>query len=225
MRTAFHPDFERPVNYSIESLPESSDGQVAATISKMLRYIRADRKSPFIQMEVEKMLALGGGDPNQGLWKLVKPSMRFKRDERIADDLVSADPRISDTIEVLIRPADQWLLIQMRGLGIGDCDCFSMYGGCLLFAAGVPCSLVTVDADEQEPGIFSHVYLASYYGGVRTALDLSHGEYPGWECPNGGRVQEWPIDWTMEEHLSKSALAIGGLVGIYFGVKWLGKAA
>lgn len=220
MQSAFHPDWGQNANYTLEALPGSPDGEVRATIAKMIGYITTDAKSPFIQAEARRMVELGDGDPNLGLWRLLKPHMTFKRDEAIADDLQSSDPRIADTIEVIIRPIDQWLLIKMRGMGIGDCDCFHCYGACLLIAAGVPCSFVTVDADPEAPGIFSHVYLASYLNGQRTALDLSHGPEIGWECPNLGRLKEWPVNWTQKEHWLSSLFVVGGLAAAYFGLKW-----
>ena len=220
MDTSYHPDFGSEVKYEFSILPESADGQIRSTIARVIDLIRKDAQTPFLQAEAQRMLELGQGDPNQGLWKLSR-SMRFKKDEKIADDLPVDDPRKTDTIEVLIRPVDQWLLIKLRGMGVGDCDCFHMYGACLLLAAGVPCSLVTISADSSEPGRFSHVYLASYWGGKRTALDLSHGEYPGWEAPNLGRIREWPVQWTWSEHISVSALAIGSLAVLYFGLEYL----
>jgi hypothetical protein len=147
--------------------------------------------------------------------------MRFKRDETIADELQVDDKRKPDTIEVLIRPIDQWLLIKLRGLGVGDCDCFHMYGACLLLALGIPCSLVTVSADPERPNEFSHVYLASYLNGVRTPLDISHGDYPGWEAPNLGRVKEWRCQPNAEESLCDAGLVVGGLVAAYFGLQFL----
>jgi hypothetical protein len=207
--------------YSIRALPESSDGQVRSTINQVIRYIREDACSPFIQSEAERMLRLGQGDPNKGVFNLLKSSIRFKRDEKIADDLQVDDARKPDTIEVLIRPVDQWLLIKLRGLGVGDCDCFHMYGACLLWALGIPCSLVTVSADPERPWEFSHVYLASYWNGVRTPLDISHGDYPGWECRNLGRVREWKVQPNWEESLSDAGLIVGGLVAAYFGLQFL----
>ena len=129
METAYHPDIGQAL-YSIRALPESSDGQVRSTINQVIRYIREDACSPFIQSEAERALRLGAGDPNKGVFNLLKSSMRFKRDEKIADELQVEDARKPDTIEVLIRPVDQWLLIKLRGLGVGDCDCFHMYGAC-----------------------------------------------------------------------------------------------
>jgi hypothetical protein len=222
--TAYHPDIGQAV-YSIRALPESSDGQVRSTINQVIRYIREDAKSPFIQAEAERCLKLGAGDPNKGVFNLLKSSMRFKRDEAIADDLQVNDARKPDTIEVLIRPIDQWLLIKLRGIGIGDCDCFHMYGACLLWAMGVPCSLVTVSADPERPNEFSHVYLASYWNGVRTPMDISHGDAPGWEAPNCGRLKEWKVQPNPEESLTDAAIVIGGLVYAYFGLEYLRRRA
>ena len=220
METAYHPDIGQAL-YSIRALPESSDGQVRSTINQVIRYIREDACSPFIQSEAERALRLGAGDPNKGVFNLLKSSMRFKRDEKIADELQVEDARKPDTIEVLIRPVDQWLLIKLRGLGVGDCDCFHMYGACLLWALGVPCSLVTVSADPERPWEFSHVYLASYWNGVRTPLDISHGDYPGWECQNLGRVKEWKVQPNWEESVSNAGIIVGGLVAAYFGLQFL----
>ena len=220
METAYHPDIGQAL-YSIRALPESSDGQVRSTINQVIRYIREDACSPFIQSEAERALRLGAGDPNKGVFNLLKSSMRFKRDEKIADELQVEDARKPDTIEVLIRPVDQWLLIKLRGQGVGDCDCFHMYGACLLWALGVPCSLVTVSADPERPWEFSHVYLASYWNGVRTPLDISHGDYPGWECQNLGRVKEWKVQPNWEESLSDAGIIVGGLVAAYFGLQFL----
>jgi hypothetical protein len=219
VETAFHPDIG-PAVYSIRALPESSDGQVRSTIKQIIGYIRDDAQSPFIQEEARRCLKLGAGDPNKGVWNLLKSSMKFKRDEAIADDLEANVPK-SDIIEVLIRPIDQWLLIKMRGLGIGDCDCFHMYGACLLWALGIPCSLVTVSADPERPWEFSHVYLASYWNGERTPLDISHGDYPGWEAPHLGRIKEWRVEPNWQESVCDAGLVVGGLAAVYFGLSFL----
>ena len=209
------------MQYQFFALPDAADGQVASTIRDVIRFIRADAQAPVIREEAQRMLELGNGNPNLGLWQMIKPSMRFKRDEEIADDLNVDDQRKADTIEVLIRPVDQWMLIKLRGIGVGDCDCYSMYGACLLTALGVPCSLVTVAASPRRPNEFSHVYLASYWNGVRVPLDLSHGEYPGWECPNLGRMKEWPIFQSPCDQLLEFALPAVLLAGAFFALKAL----
>lgn len=193
MEQAYHPDFGAVVNYEFFRLPDSPDGQVRATIHYIRELIRTDSRSPLVRQYAERMLELGDGNPNLGLWRLLKPLIRFRQDEEIAKDLDSPDPRIQDAIEVLIRPTDQLALIALRGLGVGDCDCFHLTGCALLASLGIPSSLVTVSANSDRPQEFSHVYMASYWGGQRFPMDLSHGEYPGWECPNLGRIKEWPV--------------------------------
>ena len=220
LETAYHPDFGREVQYEFRALPEAADGQVRSTIHDIMGFIRQDAQSPFIQAEARRMLELGDGNPNLGLWKMLKPAMRFKQDEDIAGDLAVDDDRKKDTIEVLIRPIDQWMLIKLRGIGIGDCDCYSMYGACLLTALGIPSVLCTVSAHKDRPHEFSHVYLVSYWNGIRFPLDISHGEYPGWECPNLGRLKEWRVMPTPMECVLDMALPVGLLVGIYFSLKW-----
>lgn len=208
------------MRFKFRALPDNPDAQVRSTLAQVIGYIRQDAQSPFIKEEAQKLFDLGGGDPNVGLYRLGKRDVRFKRDEAIANDLPVSDARKQDTIEVLIRPVDQWLLIKLRGIGVGDCDCIHMYGACLLHALEIPCSLVTVAADGRAPDEFSHVYLASYWNGVRTPLDISHGEYPGWECPNLGRLKEWPVWVTKGEALSGAVLTVGALAGLYFGLKY-----
>jgi hypothetical protein len=220
MNVAYHPDFGQDVRYEFRVLPEAPDGQVRETIRDVIRLVQKDAVAPVIQQEAQRVLELGEGNPNLGLWRMLKPSMRFKRDEAIAQDLDTDDERKQDTIEVLIRPLDQWMLIKLRGIGVGDCDCYTMYGACLLTALGVPCSLMTVAAHPSRPNEFSHVYLVSYWNGERFPMDLSHGEYPGWECPNLGRAKEWPVWSSRADLLMDAAIPLGILAAVYFGLQW-----
>lgn len=229
METAFHPAFGDQVRYRIERLSDNPEVQVRQTIKRIIEYIRKDARSPFIQEEARKMVELGDGNPNLGVWRLLKPQMQFTPDEEIAKGLGVKDQRakdqLQDAIEVFIRPVDQWLLIKMRGLGIGDCDCFHMYAACLLTALDIPCALVTISAAEDRPEEFSHVYLASYWNGVRTPLDISHGDYPGQEHPNLGRLKEWPVHVTKREQLCDGLLIAGGFSLAYAGLKFLERRA
>lgn len=204
MQTAYHPAWGTPVNYEFVPMPDSADGQVGMTIADAVRLINEDSKDPLIQQVAQECLALGGGDPVVGVWKHVKHYMRFAQDFDVAQMLNIQDARLRDVVEVIIRPADQARLIKTRGIGIGDCDCFEVYALCLLTALGVPCVLVTVSANDERPREFSHVYGAAYIkdanswtspsGGIdRIPLDFSHGPHPGWECPNLGRIKEWPV--------------------------------
>jgi hypothetical protein len=133
-----------------------------------------------------------------------------------------------EVVEVLIRPRDQSQLIALKGIGLEDCDGFVMYAACLLLILGIPCSLVIVNADRKRPDEFSHVYLAAYpegFGKRRIPLDFSHGDYPGWECPNLGRREEMPVQVTLPEQLTKLGLALAVFGGVYWGLSQLEKVA
>jgi hypothetical protein len=213
MEQAYHPDFGSVVSYEFVRLPDTPDGQVRSTIRYIREFVRTDSETPLVREYARRMVALGEGNPNLGLWRLIKPLIRFKQDEQIAADLAADDRRKLDSIEVLIRPIDQLALIAMKGLGVGDCDCFHLTGCALLASLGIPSSLVTVSAHPRRPNEFTHVYMASYWNAERFALDLSHGEYPGWECPNLGRIEEWPMLQSPTERalefLIPAALVVG----------------
>jgi hypothetical protein len=190
---AYHPGFGQQVPYRFDWLPDDPDGQVAVAIHQMIDYILDDSKLGMIQERALLALTLGDGDPVLGVWNSVKPRIQFKQDAEIAAGLQLSDNRLADVVEVFIRPIDQELLIRLKGAGFEDCDGFELYAACLLTALGIRTSLVTVAADRSEPTRFSHVYLAAYIDGKRIPLDFSHGQYLGWECPNLGRIREWPV--------------------------------
>jgi hypothetical protein len=194
MPAAYHPDFGAVVNYEFERMPEDDDAQVRMSVGKVIGFINTDAEQPIIKRNARQALGLGAGNPLVGVWRAVKPYIRFRDDAEIARDLRVSDPRKDDTVEVFIRPVDMAMLIESRGQGVEDCDGFVDYAGCLLTALGVPVSLVTVSADPDDPRRYSHVYLAAYYNGQRIPMDVSHGPYLGWECPNTGRLREWPVD-------------------------------
>lgn len=220
MQRAYHPAFAREVNYEFMRLPEDPDGQVRETIRHILGYVRADANSWPVQACAQRVLELGAGDPVRGLWALIKGRMRFQHDEDTANQLRVNDARIPSTIEVVIRPYDQAVLVLTRG-GVEDCDGFEGFAASVLTALEVPCSLVTVAADEDEPGRYSHVYLAAYpqgYGGPRLPIDFSHGPYPGWECPNLGRLREWPVEAGWSERTA-GVWAAGVTAALYLLVR------
>jgi hypothetical protein len=221
---AYHPDFGGPIAYTFESLPEHPDGQVRETIGRILDYVRQDAAHPLIQEDAREALQLGAradrGYADQaiaGVWQKVKSSLRFKQDEAIARDLRIEDPRIKDVVEVIIRPLDQALLIRRMPHGVEDCDGFEGYASCLLQALGIPCALVTVSAEPEEPYRFSHVYLACYAEGRRIPVDFSHGPYPGWECPNTGRLKEWPVNRSAAARACQSLGPVLAVVALLVG--------
>lgn len=223
MTTAYHPDFGSQVRYVFEDLPEHPDGQVRDTIARILGYVRADVDHPLIQEDAAEALQLGYA-PNRsyadraiaGVYQKVRRHLRFKHDEDIAADLQIDDPRKRNVVEVIIRPIDQALLIRRMPNGVEDCDGFEGYASCLLAALGVQCSLVTVSAEPKEPHRFSHVYLACYADGRRIPVDFSHGPYPGWECPNTGRLEEWPVQQSMAGRIAGALSPVLAVFAMYF---------
>jgi len=208
MDTAYHSEFGHTLNYKFDWLPDDPDAQIPVSIRKMIGYMLDDARWPQIQERAQSAVAMGNGDPIAGLWRTIKALLRFSHDSDIAHALQTSDPRIPDVVEVFIRPIDQELLIRANGWGMEDCDGFVLYAGCLLMALGIPASLVTVAADPAEPNRFSHVYLAAYPNGRRLPLDFSHGPEPGWECRHLGRIEEWPIERTMDRRLVIASMLI-----------------
>lgn len=187
--TAYHPDFGELVNYRAIPLSSDPDTQVAQMIGHMRNAAREDAYSEPVLRDVHNM-DTGQGDPLSDAFWFQKGRVGFQRDE------ITAEPMrrfIDDeAVEVLIRPRDLANMRQPKE----DCDGFSTSTAAMLRSKGIPCSFVTIAADGREPNRYSHVYLACYPpGGQRIALDVSHGEYPGWEAPNMfGKKKEWPID-------------------------------
>jgi hypothetical protein len=249
MDTAYHPDFGARVAFAFERMPDDPDGQVRQSVARAICLIRQDATSETIDqlmpdgseqtilnpIKDDAIRAAEGGDPISGVWKAIKPFIKFRQDADIAKDL-ELDPETKaqieskfgklgdDTVEVFIRPADQSLLIALKGLGVEDCDGFTMYGACLLTALGIPCSLVTVAANREEPNVFSHIYVAAYFNGRRIPLDFSHGEYPGWECPSF-RLKEWPVWETKTEKVVIGLAPVAVAGAILFGLRWFNRRA
>jgi hypothetical protein len=180
------------VKWSARELGPWPDLQVAGTVDVMRDRAREDAANPAFK---ERAISLAGdGDQMDKVTRLynhVKHSIRFSRDEPIAQGLPDVDA--DDVIEVIIRPIDMANYID-QGIAIGDCDDFSMYLAALLLANDIPCAFCTVAANEQAPDQYSHVYVIAYPDGVRTACDASHGDYVGWEVPNSfGKLREWAV--------------------------------
>jgi transglutaminase-like putative cysteine protease len=112
----------------------------------------------------------------------IKPRIRFMTDESILRRYYGLGP----DVELLQKP--ELLLLFRRG----DCDCFSMLTCSMLQCARVPCRLVTIAADSDTPGRYSHIYAAAVLeSGELLPLDTSHGPQVGWEAPWCYRRQEW----------------------------------
>lgn len=202
--------------YRLTSVSEDPDTQVAQTIDYMRGYASQDAKGRVISDDVVMARSMGTGEPINDTWNYLARhggvrGMQFQRDEITSSpvDINSWNP----IVETLIRPADQAL---MRS-PVGDCDDFAMYGAAHLLNLGVPCAFVTIAADAGEPKMFSHVYLVAYpksgqYAGMRVPMDLSHGQFPGWEYGQPFRLKEWPIGTSMSMIFGIGLAAVGGFI-------------
>lgn len=207
-----HPSWGN-VQYEVTPVSDNPDEQVAEVIGLMKRYVLEDYRTPQVAAEAQAALRLDP-DPIKAVFWHVKRQLHFMRDE---DQALTIQPYYDIPIaEVLIRPVD---MASMCANGscrrVGDCDDYSMYAAALLMNLGVPVSFVTLAADSINPERYSHVYLAAYPGGERVALDVSHGQYPGWEAPNHyGKKMEWPVSGGLLPWLP-----FGGL--LYAAARWL----
>lgn len=181
-----------PVFYSVDEVSDDPDTQVGQVINMMRGYASADARSPLFQHDV--LNAAVSDDPVSDIWNYLNRytgsrGMQFVSDERTGAAWNQSE-RWRPLVEALIRPVDQAWLSNPQG----DCDDYAMYGAAHLIARGILCSFATVAADDQDPSVYSHVYLVAYPGGRRVAMDLSHGRFLGWECPNRfGKLREWPV--------------------------------
>jgi len=205
-----HPDLGTCA-YRLTDVSDIPDAQVEQVIEWMRSYASEDAGSAPIKEDASQAAQIG--DPIIDTWNWISRrggsrGMQFQRDEATAApwDLDPWNP----IVEMLIRPADQARLQQP----IGDCDDFAMYGAAHLLAHRIPCSFVTIAADAEAPAQYSHVYLAAYpesgqFAGMRVAMDLSHGWYPGWEHTEVFRFREWPVKTWMSRVLPYAAAGAG----------------
>ena len=210
-----------PVAYSLTPLSGWGDERVADTVAVMNRYAVEDAATPEIQQDAQEALALGGGDPLLGVWKLAKGRVRFQQDADTAAGTVGVQQDGVDIVEVVIRPVDLSRMYR-RGLQpVEDCDGFSGYVAAMLTALGVPCAFCTVAVDPTDSSQYSHVYVVAYpQTGGRVAIDASHGEFCGWECPNPfGKRREWPVGKVGLTGLLVLAGVLAGLVYVANQVK------
>lgn len=177
-------------------LPEHPDGQVYTTVEMMTAYARMDALTPEVAALAVHLCVPGNPHATvDAIWAFAKSHIQFRFDRDIAQEagLAGGD----DVAEVLIRPVDMASMIRDRGMGLGDCDDFTMFVCALMLACGIPCRIITVAAlDSANPDAYSHVYACAYVDGVRIPVDASHGKFCGWEAPDQSitRRLEYPVD-------------------------------
>lgn len=171
----------------------------ARTVQKMASHIRASLADPLVRETAASILkACGDQWSGAGVWYWVKQHVRFVQD----DELILRLFNERDHFELLISPP---VLLRMSDPQ-GDCDDFTMLVCALCSVLKIPSRIVTVMADQNRPGEYSHVYPeAQMPNGVWCALDASHGGYPGWEVPayDVERRTSWNLDGQVVQDVKK----------------------
>lgn len=179
--------------------PFNTDISTYQTIQLMIRLAKVSAHSPLVHSAI--LTATQGISPSnlptralaRAIFYWVNGNVQFVEDETLLYKGLGID-RVDK--ELLISPE---IMLGMP-VPMGDCDDFSLLTASMLLAAGIPCSYLTIAADEKAPEKFSHVYVKAYLvdemveGKARElVLDCSHGSYPGWEYQGALRKQEWFI--------------------------------
>ena len=206
MQTAYHPQFGEVVNYTVTRLPDDPDEQVRATCAIMADYSIEDSRTPQIQEAIRQARIAYGPDPIWSSYWYTKNLIKFQQDEETAGGLTGLWVKRGDIAEAIVRPQDIWTMYTRGMQPREDCDGFSMFLSAMLKGQGVDCSYVVIAADERDPSLYSHVYVAAYpsYGG-RVPLDASHGPYPDWEFGQPYRKEEYVVGSSV----SSEAIAVG----------------
>lgn len=173
--------------------PLSSDVSTLETVNQMATLSRRNAGYPQVRAATDE--ALKGIDYSTAshreiasrIWQYCKKRVRFVQDE----DVLQQEFGVSPANELLIEPSVLLSMDEPRG----DCDDFSMLCASMLLAAGLPAHFVTIAADRQAPGRWSHVYCGTVLeNGEEFTLDASHGPYAGWEKEDGVyRKAKWLV--------------------------------
>lgn len=128
-----------------------------------------------------------GRSPWASIWWWVKHKVKFVGHAKMLGDWIGSP----DELQLLIRP-DALLKMERPK---GDCAVFTTLICALLDCAGISWEIVTVAADSQQPGVFSHVYPRVILSdGRRVAMDAIRGmNYPGVGVPRAAvsALQVW----------------------------------
>jgi hypothetical protein len=203
------PQFPGPSVVTRYNASEDPDTSTAETVQLMTAAAIADSRSP--QVWLATKAALGNGVQSQEqicrrIYDWIACRIQFRSDDPVLHSLLGLD----NELDMLIRPAR--LLTMQRPAE--DCDGFTMLACSMLLSAGVPCEIVTIKADPQEPERFSHVYCqALLEDGSELVMDCSqaaqHGFPIGWEAPDYFDRKAWGVIQPQQQEKG-----MHGLIGL-----------
>lgn len=182
-----------PINVSIRSTnPYNSDISTADTIDAMKaiarRYSHSCPCIGYVAFAIDQQIPPNASEQDicKAIWYWVHSHIKFVTDEETMQQM-GLDVW-HPTKELLIAPDALLSMVTPSG----DCDDFSILTAALLLHFGFRCCFVTIAADDNEPGKWSHVYCRAYFNdGSYMNMDTSQDKWPGWEHPIWKRKKEW----------------------------------
>ena len=178
---------------SYSQLTDATDSDVSTqdTIRQMYALVHQYQNSE--QVEQALTQALTGTSPTSSarikiskVFYWIKQTINFVQDPVNVAKLL---PNVPDpnNVELLLAPD---MLLTYKS---GDCDCFSTLASAMLRRLGLATRFITIASKDNNPLIFSHVYLEVFDpdNQVWLPFDSSHGNKPDWEYKNVTRRYTW----------------------------------
>jgi hypothetical protein len=185
------PQFPGPSVITRHNASEDPDTGTAETVDLMQQAAIEDSTSPQV-WAATRQATHGSRSKRQsvdGIYNWIASRVCFRSDDPVLKNLLGLD----NELDLLIRPAR--LLTMSRPAE--DCDGFTMLACSMMLCAGVPCEIVTIKADPEDPGRFSHVYCQAILQDGPLCMDCSqaaqHGYPIGWEAPDYFDRKSWGI--------------------------------
>ena len=188
------PQFPGPSVVTRRNASDDPDTGTAETVQAMQAGAVADSSSPQVWAAVQGALVSASGSSRaeiaEAIYRWICSHVKFRSDDPVLSALLGLD----NELDLLIRPAR---LLTMRRPA-EDCDGFTMLCCSMLLAGGVPCEIITIKADHDDPSKYSHVYCqAILEDGRGLVMDPSqgaqHGFPIGWEAPEYFSRKDWGV--------------------------------
>lgn len=176
----------------------------------MCAHIREAMPDPAVRDWVREAMRSPGSTQSRraaaaAWWWYIKHHVFLREDS----DAIAALLNEQDQLELLIAPS---VLVRMRRPE-EDCDGFTMLACAGLVMLGIPCAIVTIAAEPENPRRWSHVYAIALLDDGTLAFDCSHGDYPGWEVPAERQFRRQAWSMAGEPVGAIAGAAGGGLHG------------
>jgi hypothetical protein len=162
------------------------DGGIRQTVHAMSAAVRWSLNHSDLRARTELLIASCQERDElcevRSIFKWVLAHFRYVRDPRFLELFKS--PEVVDQE------------INAHGQFAGDCDDVSGYLAALLLSIGYPVRFVVINIAGQGEA-FRHIYLKVFLPRERRwmALEATARNQPaGWEAPNGGRIEEFPVE-------------------------------